>query len=359
MKKFILLLAALFICFANANAQFGSTTCLPEGITFTSQAQIDNFQTDYPGCKVIEGNVTIRGSDTTNLNGLSVLTSVGGYLQIGKYSYGNALTNLMGLDNLTSIGGYLDIQHNNALASLTGLENLNSIGGYLNIQSNNALTNLTGLNNLTSIGGSVSIRHNNFLASLTGLENLTSIEHSLQIESNNTLTSLTGLGNLTSIGDYLKIINNSSLSTCDAQWLCDYLAAPTGEVNIYNNATGCSSIIDVATTCGGLPCLPYGNYYFHSQADIDNFQAAFPNCTELQGNVTIQGNNITNLNGLSVLTSIGGYLYINENNTLTRLTGLDNLTSIGGYLYIYENNTLTSLTGLENLPLSGVIFILD
>jgi hypothetical protein len=24
--------------------------CLPDGISFTTQAQIDNFQTNYPGC---------------------------------------------------------------------------------------------------------------------------------------------------------------------------------------------------------------------------------------------------------------------------------------------------------------------
>jgi S-formylglutathione hydrolase FrmB len=53
-------------------------SCLPQGITFTNQAQIDNFQTNYPGCTEIEGDVTIAGDDITNLNGLSVLTSIGG-----------------------------------------------------------------------------------------------------------------------------------------------------------------------------------------------------------------------------------------------------------------------------------------
>ena len=33
--------------------------CLPEGITFTTQEQIDNFQTNYPGCTEIEGDVYI------------------------------------------------------------------------------------------------------------------------------------------------------------------------------------------------------------------------------------------------------------------------------------------------------------
>ena len=54
-----------------------SQTCLPEGIIFDSQTKIDNFQTNNPGCTVIEGDVWIRG-DIDNLNGLNVLTAMRG-----------------------------------------------------------------------------------------------------------------------------------------------------------------------------------------------------------------------------------------------------------------------------------------
>ncbi len=60
-------------------------SCLPEGITFTTQEEIDNFQTNYPNCTEIEGDVLIggwNGSNITNLNGLNVLTSIGGNLEI-------------------------------------------------------------------------------------------------------------------------------------------------------------------------------------------------------------------------------------------------------------------------------------
>jgi hypothetical protein len=36
-----------------------SQGCLPEGIFFSSQEEIDNFQTNYPGCTEIEGDVVI------------------------------------------------------------------------------------------------------------------------------------------------------------------------------------------------------------------------------------------------------------------------------------------------------------
>jgi hypothetical protein len=98
-----------------------SNSCLPEGITFITQAQIDNFQTNYPGCTEIAGDVTIQGSGITNLNGLSILTSIGGNLWI--YS-SDALASLTGLEGLTSIGGPLGISGNNSLTSLSGLENI-------------------------------------------------------------------------------------------------------------------------------------------------------------------------------------------------------------------------------------------
>ena len=37
----------------------GNVPCLPQGIIFTIQAQIDSFQVNYPGCTEIEGYVEI------------------------------------------------------------------------------------------------------------------------------------------------------------------------------------------------------------------------------------------------------------------------------------------------------------
>ena len=59
-----------------------SQSCLPEGITFSSQAQIDSFQNNYPGCTEIEGDVIISGASIYNLNGLGVLNTIGGDLSV-------------------------------------------------------------------------------------------------------------------------------------------------------------------------------------------------------------------------------------------------------------------------------------
>lgn len=82
-KSYVLLLALLVASGATAQNIQPCSTCLPEGIGFGTQAQIDNFQTNYPNCTVILGNVTIYGNDIANLNGLSILTSIGGIFQIG------------------------------------------------------------------------------------------------------------------------------------------------------------------------------------------------------------------------------------------------------------------------------------
>ena len=526
MKKFTLLLILTFIIQTGALSQ----SCLPDGIIFTTQSAVDNFQTNYPDCTEIEGSVDILGDDIMNLSGLSVVTSIGGVLEINfnpaltsltglenltciggslrvyhnpaltsltglenldsiggnlKIQYNDTLTSLTGLENLTSIGGNIYIEYNDALTSLTGLENLDSIGGYLRIEHNYALTSLTGLENLasmeehiiirynyalisltdlenldsigghlriehnyaltsltglenlitiggaleinynpaltsltgleniTSTGGGLSIRGNNALTSLTGLENITTIGGDLSIsgngsltsiavlknitsigkflwiESNHALTSLTGLENLITIGgdlhiEYndtltsltglenidagsimnLSIRNNNFLSTCEAQSICNYLANPSGIVEVYNNATGCNNPPEIANACGTtLACLPFGNYYFFTQLQIDNFVTNYLNCTILEGDVLISGDDITNLNGLNVVTSIGGNLSVGDywggiSTLLTSLTGLENLDSIGGNFRILYNDSLASLTGLENLTsIGGVLDI--
>ncbi len=102
-------------------------------------------------------------------------------------------------------------------------------------------------------------------------------------------------------------------------------------------------------------CIP-DEITFSSQEQIDNFTTNYPDCTEILGDVNIHessSGDITNLNGLSVITSIGGDLQIYYCNALTSLKGLENLRAIGGSMDIEENPALTSLDGLENLNTIG------
>jgi hypothetical protein len=96
MKKFSFIIALLLALISPGFSQ----GCLPDGILFSSQAAIDNFQTNYPDCTEIQGNVAIDGEDITNLNGLNGIISIGGQLRIENNPL---LIDLTGLENLTSI----------------------------------------------------------------------------------------------------------------------------------------------------------------------------------------------------------------------------------------------------------------
>jgi hypothetical protein len=433
MKKIAMFLFFVAAC-VNVPAQ-KCTTCLPEGIAFNQQYQIDEFHYYYPGCTEIEGDVYIVGSSIMNLNGLSMLTSIGGSLIIA-YSQ---LVSLTALGNLTHIGGSLEISNNSLLATcntdwicdylanpngsvfiaanktgcnsvvelssacggipclpyghyyftsqtdidnfalafpdcndlegniflfgtdifdLNGLNEVNSFAGDFHVE-NTYLNNLTGLGGLTEIGGDFRIDNNPGLIDLTGLEGLISIEGKFFIQSNEMLTDISGADNLNAIGGGLNIVGNSTLSFCDAGWLCAYLSNPGGTIYISGNAPGCRSVIELANACGGnIPCLPYGDYCFFRQSDIDDFQQAFPVCSELQGYVLISGNDIRNLYGLNSINSINGSLTITNNDSLTSLEGMENLAEIAhglaiGDMYSEGNPQLISLTGLQNLTSVG------
>jgi hypothetical protein len=368
-----------------------SQSCLPEGIKFTTQAQIDSFQTDYPGCTSIEGDVNIHGDDISNLAGLSILDSIFGNLEI-EFTYlvedlsgldnlnyirkdliiyyNDGLYNLTGLGNLISVEGGVEIDGNWELTSLTGLDSLISIGGSLQIGSlwggNPSLTSLSVLDNLASIGDGLSIGSNDNLTSLTGLDNVTSIGGDLQIYENESLASLSGLENInaSSISN-IWITNNPILSVCHIQNICECLADPHDGIGIYNNGPGCNNPHEVADSCGfELQCLPFGEYNFRSQANVDSFPSYYSNCNNLAGNVWIDGDDIINLDSLYGIDTIEGRLFICGNNNLSSLNGLNNLKTILGELIIgYSelggNPGLTNMMGLNNLTsVSGGITIM-
>lgn len=308
-----------------------SQSCLPEGIVFTTQTEINSFQMNYPNCAEIEGNVTISGADIINLNGLGNITSIGGKLKIID---NGLLASLTGLENLSYINGDLIIgeyddvggRHGNPLLiNLSGLNNLLNIGGDLLIMHNESLIDITALGNLTSVSN-LHFENNEILTSLSGLEGLTSI-NSLHILSNISLTSLSGLNNLTSVlGNYLTIENNHSLTS---------LTGLEGLTSIkrYLFIIGNSSL----TTLTGLE-----------------------NIDSIGGTLQIKVNySLTNLSGLEGLTYIGDELIISYNTALLSLTGLENLNTIKNSLNIEHCGALTDLTGLEGLSSIKEIFIGD
>jgi len=287
-----------------------SQPCLPEGITFTTQEDIDNFQTNYPGCTEIEGDVVISGNDISNLDSLMALISIGGNLFIGNLESGNPI-----------------------LASITGLSNLTSVGDNFVLYNNPSLINLEGLESLFFIGGDLWIDYNSSLESLHGLEN-SDLE----------------------IFEDLNISNNSSLSYCHIINICQYIADPSGSISIGNNLYGCDSQGEVEAECN-TPCV-VGDLNFQTQEEVDNFSLNYPDCWWIDGNLKLSSHGIFNLEGLSQLRFISGCLEISSIRYLESLNGLHNIDSVGSLDVDYLKN-LTTLEGLNNLRIAGELSIVN
>ena len=98
----------------------------------------------------------------------------------------------------------------------------------------------------------------------------------------------------------------------------------------------------------------YGSLLLSKQSMIDNF-----NYTEVTGNLIVQGSGITNVQGLSELTTVGGDLIILSAHNLSTLEGLSQVSTVGGALLILSNSALTSLDGFSGIEHVSKYFIIQ
>lgn len=282
MKKHILFLTSVMFAI---NLSF-SQQCLPDGITFSSQDMIDNFQQNYPNCFEIQGDVVVTDPDNmhiTNLTGLNVITSILGDLIVIDNHW---LSNFSGLQNLNYLGGSLEINNNGTLTNFSAIYGLDSIRGDLLIIDNGWLLNIDGLHNLSCIEGDLKITGCHELLNVGGLSNLKSIMGNLQISDNNSLTDIIGLGSLISIG------NSFTLS------------------------------------------------YNYGLIDIDGINQL----SSINGNLDISSNwELESIVGLSNLTQVNGAISIVDNKNLNSLEGLDNIdhNTIEELTIIFNHNLST------------------
>jgi len=106
------------------------------------------------------------------------------------------------------------------------------------------------------------------------------------------------------------------------------------------------------------PACPPGSVELYTQAEVDAFVAAYPNCTEIAGSLILGQGDINDISGLSAITSITQSLGIGYND-LTSLDGLDNLASVGGIIQIFTI-PLANIDALSQLTSIGVgIYLAD
>ncbi len=287
------MMLAVWLVLAPGNLE--AIDCTPASITLSSQADVDNFQTNHGPCDRVVGTLTVSGAGITNLDGLAGLVS----LDWTEINNNGSLTDIGGLSSVIMFTGPVFIHGNTSLANVNGLTGMTTLpGGALFIEQNFSLSDLSGLANLGSIGASLGIWDNDSLADLDDLTGLTHVAASISINGNASLTSISGLSGLTGFTASFTVRDNPVLGSLDGM-------------------QGTASLAGLV---------------------IDN------------------NDSLTNLDGLSGLTTIGNgisSLFIDDNAVLADLDGLADLESLDADLEITDNPALERCLGLVIL-LDGV-----
>lgn len=355
-------------------------------IDATSEGDLQAFIDACPG--TVAGNVSIIGTDVTELDFLLTVSDVEGTLSIRD---NDALTNLTSLQNLVNLGG-LDLKFNDPLRDLDQLEGLENVGslrldltldplgdristlevfsdvtGLQELALNvTGIDDFTGLPELTSLTGDLLIGGGT-LDSLLGVEAITTVGGDFTI---------TGLGNpvgfetmaLTSIGGNLIVMdspsttmvslpnvtsvsgidvrNNPALTTLNLP-----LVTTTGPVGFNSNGllatvtTGLTDLTDLEFT--NLPAL----------TDVSGFSGLTG--VTVTGLVVRNTEALTSLDGLQGIVDVTDGLTVVGNSALTSLTGLSGVTGVGTELQLVNNGLVTDLTGLEAITDVDTVTIQD
>jgi hypothetical protein len=271
-------------------------------VTLTSQAEVDEFGEN--GYTIVTGSFAVVSSDSfltdiTNLDGLKQLTEVGSDFFIGS----SRMENLDALSNLKSVGGYITILGNSNLSSIDILNEMTEIKSDVLI-TNNPVTEIIGFRNVTSIDGDLELRQMDALVTISGFNKLNTINGLFRFQSLISISDFSGFSALSSVGGGLDIFG-SSITDLDA---FGSLSSIGGSISLRGNVfleniDGLSNLITIG---GDL------NLDSNSSALNDNFT-----------------DGLKNLDGFVNLESVGGEVSIRSNKLLTDLCGLKTLITNG------------------------------
>lgn len=337
-KRFLALFI-LFHCFHSLMSQ----SCLPQGIFFTTQQQIDDFPINFPNCTEIEGFVNINeqtDGTITNLLGLAQIKKIGGNLEIWR---NNALEDLTGLDSLKHVGGSVWITINPGLTSLAGLENLVQVDSFFQIRINNGLINLDGPENLTTVGDEFVIHNNDNLVTIQGFNKLATVGHDFAIFRNDELVSIEGFESLHSVNSHFTIIDCDKLTTIPS----------------FNELTNAENISIIRN-----PSLQ-NIIGFEMLENVDESVAIYDNAAlkSVSGfNQLVQTGQgilfrdhpmLENINGFKKVERTRG-LTFQRNDKLLEIIGFDNLKKLTGWLNL-DNCPLLPYLISETMDLDSII----
>lgn len=363
MNRFIIATTTLLLL---TFSLFGQS-CLPDGITFRSQQEIDDFILSHPNCTQIKGTVIIESSNSiNNLQGLKNIRRVEGAFRIRNT---DNLTNLKGLEQLTYVGKDLAISRNDNLIDLTGLEGILMIDSTLSIIHNPNLESLLGLDNIQRIEGNVDIFGNRSLKKLNDFSHLHTVKKALHYAING-VQHLEGFIRLRSIGD-IDISVDDSLETISAfPNLITVDALNLSGIPNLKNITSFNQIEELAslviTDCDALidihflsaveaifgPVILASNDALENLGGLDNLKFAVSNLR------IVKNESLNSISALSNLNFVARRVLIEGNPKLENLDGLENISfdenfSFGIILEIINNATLTDISALKEWSFSN------
>ncbi len=302
--------------------------CPSGNVAFNSQADVNQFITDYPNCDTISGDLIITGN-VTNLSALDNLQSIEGYFIISD----TQLTSISNFNSLAYVLNSIEISDNALLTEVMGFNALIDLGTFFNIDNNPNLVTISGFNNATVVFGDFWVNGNTSLQTINGFSRLTTAYGFFGINDSPALLSIPSFNNLHSIGWAIQFHNTGLTDIPDFDNLSSIGGVdPTSGFAISNNQN--------LVTVSGFNCLE-----------------------TIVFDLLIQDNPLLeNITGLSSLNSVGQFFTIRNNAALTTLNGLQNLASVSSTVYettvvfeIHDNPQLSDCDPLCNLLASNGI----
>ncbi|MCL1078361.1 hypothetical protein D5R81_08800 [Parashewanella spongiae] len=283
--------------------------------SFNSQADIDNFYTQYPKCTLLSASTYINGDDIENIDGLTNIKEVWGNLSIG---YNSKIKSIEGLSNLEIVFGDLIVRQNPVLETIEGFNRIHTVGGNLEICNNPMLESVSGFSDLEEIERGVRVHDNKSLLALPLTNKLEKLGESIEIISNEKIENIDGLAGIRIAHADVKIQNNGQLSNIDG---LSGLAFVEGELSLIND--------EALNNLDGMKRLSY-----------------------VDGSLNITNSKLTSLKGLSNINAVGS-LILNNNLSLFSIEGVAGIQEIDKQLSIESNPRLNSTKGLEKLHFIG------
>lgn len=382
--------------------QWGSSQVTCPGGTFSTQAEVNQYVSDYPGCEVLTGDLRFYydGSDPiTDVSGLSSITKVLGDLNIESLSNVNFtfnfLDSILGSFNFHPLEGPSTFSMNNlkyvdkinifsqdttsslsvtlpslryanilglysiAEANFPVLENcsninidrVGSVNGFNNITSLNGIylvaDNVSGFNSLQSVN-SINLNVQNSINGFNSLQNSTSMYlNTSQIKGFNALVSGGLSFNNNQIIEGFNSYNQPLNLNFNGQKINGFNAVPNGDYSItadsiigFNGLTTSNSLLLNAPYISGFNAVVTASQLSITTQNLSGFNAL----TTAQ--INLEAESINGFNGLTQSTAI--YLTADDVTGFGSLTQVNSLNLNGG---LNTFDAFTQLTTVSSLSL--------